>query len=514
MNATSYFQGMMMEVLGNLVGRVCLIYVDGVKVIGRSVEDLVVNLHTVLLRCMERGIVELPAAGRLPRVDVPGCERPVWGVLLDAGAEGGASGRVIFHRHEPRAPRFLEWCVSRIIAVLAHGGQGILRNSEGFSARAVLAVGWLEHLLRSSQLGVHLQYVIVWRDVKQDCVATPCGVACMHELVQIRDSTHSGEDNHWGDLLSRWRVLDSEGFLVRANVIAVVAPPTGNYQMPSKREIKDRQDAVARGQVEMATSSGTVTRGENRLYRVLYQGRMVFWVPHEERELQARLIVCAHMQDAGHCGVRSTVHRLGAYCAWDNMENDIAKFVRQCLHCVDSKSGNALPRPLGDVVHGTAVSDVLHFDYLILEESDATDTGGLVDRDYKHVLVLMDDVSRFVWLEEAVSCSMEVAARSVLKWFASFGVPNAFTSNDGTHFTGQVMQMVSSRLGLVHQFGVANGPGSQWTVQRMNREVVKTFRAVLSERRRPPSEWQLALGDVHWAKIRRTRSAWGRRRSR
>ena len=35
-----------------------------------------------------------------------------------------------------------------------------------------------------------------------------------------------GEDNHWDDLLSRWRVLDSEGSLVRANVIAVVASPT------------------------------------------------------------------------------------------------------------------------------------------------------------------------------------------------------------------------------------------------------------------------------------------------
>ena len=41
----------------------------------------------------------------------------------------------------------------------------------------------------------------------------------------------------------------------------VVAPPTGDYQMPSKGEIKDRQDAVARGQVEVATPLGTVTRG-------------------------------------------------------------------------------------------------------------------------------------------------------------------------------------------------------------------------------------------------------------
>ena len=202
---------------------------------------------------------------------------------------------------------------------------------------------------------------------------------------------------------------------MRAKVIDVVAPPTGDYQMPSKSEM-DRQDAVACGQVEVATPLGTMTRGEDEVYRVSYQERMVLWVPEEERELQARLMVCAHMQDAEHRGVRSTTHRLGAYCAWDNMEKDTAKFVRQCLHCVGLKAVNAMPRLLGDLAHGTEeVCDVLYFDCLSLRESDAIDTSGLLDGGYKHVLLLMDYVSRFVWLEEAVSCSMEVAARSVLK---------------------------------------------------------------------------------------------------
>ena len=238
--------------------------------------------------------------------------------------------------------------------------------------------------------------------------------ACMSQFKYVIQHI-PGEDNHWGDPFSRWRVLDSEGLLVRANVVAVVAPPTGDYQMPSKGELKDRQDAVARGQVEVATPLGTVTRGEDGLYRVSYQGRLVLWVPEEERELQARLMVRAHMQDTGHRGVRATTHRLGAYCLWDNMDKDIAKFIRQCLHCTDLKAGNAMPCPLGDLVRGTEVGDVLHFDYLGLGESDAIDIGDLVDWGYKHVLVLMDDVSRFAWLEEAVSCSMEVAGRSVLK---------------------------------------------------------------------------------------------------
>ena len=59
-------------------------------------------------------------------------------------------------------------------------------------------------------------------------------------------------------------------------------------------------------------------------------------------------------------------------------------------------------------------------------------------------------------------------------------MPKAFTSDGGTHFTGQVMQMVSLRLGVFHHFGVANVSWSHGTVERMNREAVKTFRAILS----------------------------------
>ena len=63
-----------------------------------------------------------------------------------------------------------------------------------------------------------------------------------------------------------------------------------------------------------------MTLDEDGVYHVSFQRRMVLWVPEKERELRARLMVCAHMQDAGHRGVRATAHRLGAYYARDNME--------------------------------------------------------------------------------------------------------------------------------------------------------------------------------------------------
>ena len=51
LNATPFFQGMRMD-----VGRTCLVFVDDVNVIGRSAEELIVNLRAMLLRYLERGL--------------------------------------------------------------------------------------------------------------------------------------------------------------------------------------------------------------------------------------------------------------------------------------------------------------------------------------------------------------------------------------------------------------------------------------------------------------------------
>lgn len=52
--------------------------------------------------------------------------------------------------------------------------------------------------------------------------------------------------------------MDDEEYLLHANVIAVVAPAFGDYKVPSEGEIKDREDAVVRGQVEVTTLFGKV----------------------------------------------------------------------------------------------------------------------------------------------------------------------------------------------------------------------------------------------------------------
>ena len=153
------------------------------------------------------------------------------------------------------------------------------------------------------------------------------------------------------------------------------------------------------------------------------------------------------MKAAGNRGICATMHRLGAYCVWEGMKEDVTEFVQQCLHCVDSRAGNVVPRSLGDILHGTEVREVLHFDYLKLEDSDDG---------YGYVLVLVEDVSSFVSLQPAASCTSEVAARNILNWVSVLGIPEVFVSDRAPHFKKETLELVDAKLGASHRFSVAH----------------------------------------------------------
>ena len=52
---------------------------------------------------------------------------------------------------------------------------------------------------------------------------------------------------------------------MRAHSVAVVGPAIGDFNMPSKVKIRDRQDAVAREEQMLGTPLGKVVRHEDGL---------------------------------------------------------------------------------------------------------------------------------------------------------------------------------------------------------------------------------------------------------
>ena len=124
------------------------------------------------------------------------------------------------------------------------------------------------------------------------------------------------------------------------------------------------------------------------------------WIPDSDKQLQVRLMICAHMLDAGHRGVAATLVRLQEFCVQSGMQVKIREFVRQCLHWADTCSGDVVPRPLGETVHVTAPNEVVHLDYSYVGESGPQASHGLAeDGGFRYILVIMDDLSNSVLME-------------------------------------------------------------------------------------------------------------------
>ena len=173
--------------------------------------------------------------------------------------------------------------------------------------------------------------------------------------------------------------------------------------LPSKQVIRDAQEAsrtnpgtLAAGAASFMTNVGQVSLDADELFRLLVNGRAVLCIPGGATQLQVRLMVCVHLKEAGHRGAVATLQRLSEYYCWFCMEEHVAKFVKQCLHCMDSKAGEKVPRPLGETVHGTSPGGVVHFDYLY-----KWDAGGRWPGRRRGVQILSRHDGRFEQLELA-----------------------------------------------------------------------------------------------------------------
>ena len=140
--------------------------------------------------------------------------------------------------------------------------------------------------------------------------------------------------------------------------VAVLASSAPDEIMPSKDAIREVQQQARAGLDAMASRAsaftspiGRATKENEDLFRVGLDGRDVFWIPEQAKETQTRLMVCAYIKAAGHRGVVATLQRPQEHCSWFRMEVHVTEFVKQCLHCMDSKAGEKIPRPLGDTVH-------------------------------------------------------------------------------------------------------------------------------------------------------------------
>ena len=289
-----------------------------------------------------------------------------------------------------------------------------------------------------------------------------------------------GDANVFADILTRWvRGYRSEKLLSKK--VCGVMSMTDNQIVPSATDIELLTfDVLRESQREAKEPPVEGVRGQDDLIRV----HDVIWIPEDDLDTKVKLLVLSHCGASGHRGVEATASILKENFTWKFMDEDVREFVGQCIHCLVSRTGDTIPRPLGRQLHGQRPNEVLHLDFLYLGESS---TG------QKYALVLREDFSGFVWLFPFESATSEAAAEALASWIATFGCPDWIITDQGAHFRNRLLKDLTVELHVQHHFTTAYCPWSNGTVERVCREVLRALRALLSELKLAPADWPSVL---------------------
>jgi hypothetical protein len=197
------------------------------------------------------------------------------------------------------------------------------------------------------------------------------------------------------------------------------------------------------------------------------------WIPKRVVELQLRLCVDAHCRSAGHRAYEATLGAVKEYVSWTTIAKDVKGFVQNCSHCVATIPGDKVLRSLSKQLHETKPKEILHFDFLYIGLS----------RDGKHqyLLLLKDDLSGYLWLVPCLTADAAATVDVLMRCFVVFGVVLLWVSDKGSHFKNKVVRRVQKELKAKHHFTSSNRPWSNGTIESVCKQVIRSFRAVLSK---------------------------------
>jgi RNase H-like domain found in reverse transcriptase/Integrase zinc binding domain len=176
-----------------------------------------------------------------------------------------------------------------------------------------------------------------------------------------------GEGNVWANLLSRWGSSGGGKQMPASNVLGALfqapfqvadSPP----ELPSLQDILIEQKKAMKGHKDAAPAA----QGPNGLH--LFDDGAI-WIPQNATNLQLRICVAAHCGCAGHRGTKATLAKIEHKVRWDSLKADVDTFMKSCLLCKVSASGDSVPTPMSETLHSDQVGEILHFDYMYMGPS-------------------------------------------------------------------------------------------------------------------------------------------------
>jgi hypothetical protein len=177
---------------------------------------------------------------------------------------------------------------------------------------------------------------------------------------------------------------------------------------------------------------------------LLKEGRI--WVP--THNLQVRIMIIAHCSQSGHRGIDTTQTLIEKRFWWEAMQQAVRTFVLNCLHCSVNRA-QVVPRPFAEQMHASERNEIIHYDYLYINNRNP---------DFSYILVIKEDLSHFVRLNTFKKCDNLAVAEALMEWYADFGCPRVHISDQGSHFKNSVIAELHRLSGSIYHYTVSYSP--------------------------------------------------------
>lgn len=193
--------------------------------------------------------------------------------------------------------------------------------------------------------------------------------------------------------------------------------------------------------------------------------------------MQIEVIKAAH--EKGHMSVKHTEKRLEDSYFIPKLKQKIEKIIANCVHCilVNHKRGKK-----EGFLHPLSKEDkplkTYHIDFLGPLES--------TNKNYKHVLAVIDAFTKFVWIYPTkTTTSAEVIAKLELQK-SVFGNPSQIITDRGTSFTSNEFADYCSKEGIQHHQITTGLPRANGQVERINQTIIAVLSKLSIEH---PAQW-------------------------
>jgi len=127
-------------------------------------------------------------------------------------------------------------------------------------------------------------------------------------------------------------------------------------------------------------------------------------------------------------------------------------------------------------------NQVLHYDSLFIKDNDAPETP-------QKILVIKDVLGHCVELISCREARASVVAEALLDCYKRFGLALYHVSDQGTHFKNHVISESNRLMQTEHHFVTAYIHQANETIERVNREILKVLKSLLSEFRLSQESW-------------------------